>query len=365
MDNVFLYSKTIEQFFEGDKIKKEYLLELNSCPVCEGKVFKKLFEQYGFNYWRCKICSFVFVNPRLNDDGSLIWYNSDFYNAALETEYFRIKKGERYFSALHPDVFEKILELIQCAGLKKNADVLDIGCGNGAFLEYLKIKSGFENSLGIDLNKKAVGFAGAFRGLNVLQLNVNDFNSGEKFDLIISMESIEHSNDLNNFMSNVRRNSKDKSFFLITTPYNDRKATVIGGTWGDHYMAPNHINFFNLNSMKLLLEKYGFKIHSKKILENYLGADLLKYKLKYKRDWASSLPPLQAEEIVMIPKKENSDLKYVKFKQTTSDKAGEDKSSAKKKNNMVYDLLKNSYHGISDIFNLKWKYHFIILAQKI
>lgn len=364
MESVFLYSKTVEQFFKKNKLKDEYSFELTNCPVCDSVNFKKLFEQYGFNYFRCRNCTFVFVNPRLNDEGSSLWYNSEFYNAALETEYDKFEKGNRYSSSLDTDIFDQTLELLKQTTLNKDAAVLEIGCGNGAFLEYLKINAGFENSLGIDLSKKAVEFAKNKRGLNVKQLNVNNLNSGSKFDLIISMESIEHANDLNSFMNNVNRNSKDKSFLLITTPYNDSKATYLGSIWGDHYMAPNHINFFNLKSIKLFLQKYGFSIYSKKIIDGYLGIDLIKYRLKYKRDWASSLPPVQVEENVIIPKKENENIRFVRYKQNGAGNSGHINNHKQQKNKIIYNLLKNSYHGIADIFNLKWKSHFIIIAQK-
>lgn len=361
MEDIFLYSKTIEQFFENNQIRKEYLFRLECCPICESENSKKLFEQYGFNYLRCTNCTFVFVNPRLNDKGSFVWYNSDFYNAGLETEYNKIKSGERYSSSLGVEMFDRVSELLKKAGLSKEAEILEIGCGNGAFLEYLRNKMGFENSVGIDLNEKAIEFARDNRKLNAENINVNRMNSDSKYDLVISMESIEHSNDLNEFMKNVSGILKDKGFFLITTPYNDSKATLLGGVWGDHYMAPNHINFFNMKSLKMFLEKYGLKIHSYNILENYLGIDLLKYKLKYKRDWAISLPPKEVEEIVVIPKKETDNYRFVKVVHFGNSK----KSAGAKDNNAVYNLLKKFYHGISDMFNLKWKYHFIILAQKL
>lgn len=358
MENIFLYSDTIRQFFDNEMIKEEFELKLENCPVCGSGNSKLLFIQYGFRYERCNGCSFVFVNPRLNDIGSFLWYNSNYYNAALETEYFKILNGNRYASSLDEVMFSKAAFLIKKELHSKDSSILEIGSGNGAFIEYLKVKEGFENVTGIDLNKRAAAFARDFRKLNVMNINVSELQTDKKFDLIISMESIEHIAELDKFMKQVKRFSKETSCLLITTPYNDSKATAIGGVWGDHYMAPNHINFFNFKSMNSFLKKHGFRIRHYEIPENYLGKDLLTHKMKYKRDWAVSVPPVMVENVMAVPKNEPDNSRYVRFIDPES-------SGDVQNGRSGYNFLKNIYHKVSDIFNFKWKYHFIILAQKI
>ncbi|GAJ12316.1 unnamed protein product, partial [marine sediment metagenome] len=236
------------------KLKKEFTLFLDKCPVCSERNFKHLFKHDNFHYYKCKNCAFVFVNPRLNDKGCDLWYNSDYYDAALETEYFINRKKDPYYSSsLSKEHFEKASNILEKARFRKDISIIDLGCGGGSFLAYLKDKLGFQNLMGVDLNVKAVDFAVKYRKLNVQKINANHLSKEQKFDLVISTENIEHVNDINEYMNTVSSLTKKNGYLLLTTPHNDKWATILYGIHGDHYCAPNHLNYFNIKSLSLLL----------------------------------------------------------------------------------------------------------------
>lgn len=358
--SIYLYSETVKQFFDqNDEIIKEYKLELKKCPVCDSKKQKFLFSHYNFHYWKCKDCSFVYSNPRLNNKGSYKWYNSNFYNAAIESEFYLVKK-EKYPAS--PDNFHDCKNLIAKIDLKENSNIIDIGCGNGAFLDYLRENTQFYNLHGIDLNKKAVEFAKEIRNLNVVRHNINDYNPKGKFDLVISMESIEHANDLRHFMFNITKFIERKGYLIITTPYNDRLHTMIGGVWGDHYMAPNHINFFNLKSMKTLLGKYNFQSKEFIIKKTHLPIFSLK-SYKYKRDWATADPPTRVQHGLSIPKDETNHKKYLRFIKAEYGKFSYLRNNDNYRKKIKKSIKKFIYAGFN-FLGFKVKYRIIVLAQK-
>ncbi|MCU0284971.1 MAG: class I SAM-dependent methyltransferase [Acidobacteria bacterium] len=351
MQNIYLYSDTIKEFFSKGRIKEKYLLELKVCPVCESSNWKRLFQYYGFQYYSCKGCSFVFANPRLNDEGSKVWYNSDYYNAAIEMECYRVENGSKYASSSELLYFEKSMNLMEKEAIDRNTNIIEIGCGGGAFGEYLREKN-FTSWSGIDLNQRAVDFATNVRKLHAGCININDLNINEKAGLIVAMEIIEHANDINGFMTALRKHIAEKGYLLITAPYNDKRATFLGGVWGDHYMAPNHINFFNLKSITHLLSRHDFEIKDFFILDSILNPfGLIRSRAKFKMDWATSLPPVMVQPGVKIPKNESDHFNYVIHDGETINKS-------------VKTKIKNKIKAkILNFMNLRVKYHLIILAR--
>ena len=306
--DVFLYSETIKQFFNEESGKLKYSLYLYRCPVCGKQNSKHYLTHHNFDYSICRNCSFVYANPRLEDEGAKIWYNSDFYNAAMGSEQFRVKEGDTYYSSsLSLDKMNNVAECLlnYCS---KDSLILDFGCGIGSLLLLLKEGYGFNNVKGIDLNGSAVRFAREYRKLDVVLGDAKTFADTSKFDVVLSIETIEHMNDLNAYGDTIRNLLKPGGMLLVTTPYNDPKARVIGGVLGDHYMAPNHINFFSKNIV-LFLSRYGLTSVKFKFWHDTLGIGTVKARYLYSREWATATAPLLVNHGVFYPKSYKGDIR--------------------------------------------------------
>lgn len=73
------------------------------------------------------------------------------------------------------------------------ARVLDLGCGDGAMLDYLQRERGC-SGYGVELDDANV-LACVSRGVNVLQLNLNDGLSifgDSSFDVVLQIDTIQH-----------------------------------------------------------------------------------------------------------------------------------------------------------------------------
>lgn len=152
---------------------------------------------------------------------------------------------------LHYDY--KILPLIK--KFEKSSNILELGCGPGYLLEYLKQK-GFNNLCGIDISPEQIELAKS-TGHNVFQVDVFEFLRTNKnsYDLIFAFDFIEHfTKDELIELSNLVFNSlKSGGLFIIRTPNGQGffAGTVI---YGDL----THQTIFTSNSFTQLMLQAGF-----------------------------------------------------------------------------------------------------------
>lgn len=92
------------------------------------------------------------------------------------------KRHRRYFEANYFEFLPR----------DKQARILDLGCGTGVFLEWLR-EIGFSNTFGVDLGEEQVNYCRK-RGLHVQMSDVFDFlrDTDEGFDVIFMQDLIEH-----------------------------------------------------------------------------------------------------------------------------------------------------------------------------
>lgn len=78
--------------------------------------------------------------------------------------------------------------------IKKNAKILDAGCGTGGTIQFLK-EAGFTNVYGVDINKDAIGYCKK-RGIkNICIGNVNNLTFKKySFDAVICLDVLYHKN---------------------------------------------------------------------------------------------------------------------------------------------------------------------------
>jgi methionine biosynthesis protein MetW len=157
--------------------------------------------------------------------------------------------------------------------LDEGENILDIGCGDGAF-GYLAIER-YDNVYGVDISETALKIA-ASRGILTQKINLNNnrlpFESNF-FDAVVSLDVIEHVFDPANHISEARRVLKKDGIIVIATP-NIRylphlfKLVVLGKfpkTSGDdeHYDG-GHIHYFTLKDIIDLLKTNKFQIIQKR-----------------------------------------------------------------------------------------------------
>lgn len=138
-------------------------------------------------------------------------------------------KKEKYFSTLgwtqdflQEDRTQKMyLELYSILSTDIKLKVLDIGSGDGAFVDLLQSKFPQHIYYGCDVSKEAIKKNGEEKPY--IHWKMVDFNNpvsfkNNFFDVIIAGEIIEHLYDTDNFFKEVRLILKKDGILLLTTP---------------------------------------------------------------------------------------------------------------------------------------------------
>jgi 2-polyprenyl-3-methyl-5-hydroxy-6-metoxy-1,4-benzoquinol methylase len=136
---------------------------------------------------------------------------------------------------------------------KSNLNVLEIGYGNGSFLEYAKSKGW--NITGVELNNELYESAKA-KGFNVfLYEDLHKLNQ-EEYDLIIAFDVIEHIHKKNlvDFFKKIRNCLKKGGYFISRYPNGD-------SPFGLYYFNGDitHHSFIGENFFKYLLQESNLK----------------------------------------------------------------------------------------------------------
>ena len=231
------------------------------CPICESS-YSEMFKWINCESFddsnlykdihieKCNNCGHVFNILTNNELRNLTKYYEDEYalsNLSLNDSY-----GDRPGSDNLPSLerYEHVFDFI-VDRLKENARILDVGCALGGFLRYCETK-GYFNSFGIEPIEEYVK---ASRKKRVRHGNVYDIPFPDNsFDLVVLDQVLEHLVDPRLAMKEINRVLDKSGLVYIGVPDVDR--------YDDYYfyISREHIQHFNLITLKILAEKNGFEL---------------------------------------------------------------------------------------------------------
>lgn len=143
--------------------------------------------------------------------------------------------------------------------------LLDLGCGNGSITNVLAAH-GYDV---VGVEPSTEGIAIARETYPTLELHrasaYEDLAAihGE-FDIVVSVEVVEHLYDPRRFAANVYGLLKPGGFAVITTPYHGywkNLALALSGKLDQHFTAlwdHGHIKFWSIRTLTILLSEAGF-----------------------------------------------------------------------------------------------------------
>jgi 2-polyprenyl-3-methyl-5-hydroxy-6-metoxy-1,4-benzoquinol methylase len=171
------------------------------------------------------------------------------------------------FTNAHSYFMSPIIKMLPSDG----SLILDAGCGNGAFANYL-IRKGYK-VYGTDASALGINIANSSNPGHFFMQNLADQNlpselEGLHFKTIISTEVIEHLYDPRSyikFCQSVLRKASGGNL-IISTPYHGyikNLALSVFNAWDRHFTAlwdGGHIKFWSYKTLNQLLTEYDFKI---------------------------------------------------------------------------------------------------------
>ena len=144
----------------------------------------------------------------------------------------------------------------------KGKDVLDLGSVGEDYKTpkwlFPKIKSVANSIVGVDSKTETVKEVNELGHPEIIVGNVTNLNLTKKFDVITAGELIEHVSDMGAFLKSVRKHLKDDGIFVLSTPNAYALNLVVKSLFGVESHHGGHIVFFDLGTLKELLESHGF-----------------------------------------------------------------------------------------------------------
>lgn len=226
------------------------------CPACGGNSATKEFEKIGFRYVSCNDCATLFANPRPRFEDLDRFYSDSPSTAFWVNKFFRPMAEKRREKIFAP----RAARVSRLAGGKEKLTIGDIGAGFGLFLEELRKLRPDDNYVAIEPSDEMAKICEG-KKLEVINACLEEAEGREgRFDILTAFELLEHLSNPETFLRRAHSLLKPGGR-LILSALNGRGFDIML-LWSKSkcVMPPHHLNFFNPSSVRLLLERTGFKV---------------------------------------------------------------------------------------------------------
>src|SRR3990172_6237336 len=262
-------------------------MAINVCRICGNSKGNNSFTaremMFGyrdeFTYFECANCSCVQIKEYPNDLSKYYppyyysFYKRDvidipFHKLVLKRKRMQHWLGQKNFigmilykiygePVLPQSVKEWLKEWVKYAKLKTNYKIMDLGCGSGDLLCYMR-QQGFSNLIGVDpyieddiLYKN---------GVKILKKDLKEINM--KFDFIMLHQSFEHMDHPKKVLKKLYDLLKPNRYLLIRIPISSSFAWRHYRTNWVQLDPPRHLYLHSTHSIKIMADEVGFSIEN-------------------------------------------------------------------------------------------------------
>ena len=230
-----------------------------TCPVCGGESRKRYtltdryWEQPGeWDLFGCRTCGHAFIWPIPAELGDFYdhWYTGAGWDKVRELQ---SGAGMRFLHQM------RLKRLKQYSTLNIRSEVLDVGCGQGIFLEEVRRAFGCAIA-GCDTND--VGL----QDMSPEPQRAIDFRKGElhevdfpddHYDMVVALHVLEHIPDAAELVRRAYAKVKPGGILAIEVPHFDSIVRRISGRHWTALEAPYHVHDFTLDSLQRVMAAAG------------------------------------------------------------------------------------------------------------
>ena len=290
------------------------------CPVCSGTDIHEVFRVKDFTVsgtffpvWHCNQCSARFTQDIPGDLEIGAYYQSEEYVSHSDT-----KKGliNKLYHAVRKITLSSKRKMVTSALPQIRGNILDYGCGTGAFLREMQ-SAGWQIT-GLEPDTRTRNIAGKLVGQTIYPPTYINSISENLFDAITLWHVLEHVHLLHQTLKQLNRVLKPGGHIFIAVPnYTSQDAIKYQADWAA-WDVPRHLYHFSPESIKKLLPRHGFKlteIHPMWFDSIYVSMLSEKYKTGKTHHFRALLNGLSSNFHALQNKEECSSLIYVAVKE--------------------------------------------------
>lgn len=224
---------------------------MSRCPHENARL---LYSVNGYSIIECTLCGLRKTRSIPSYEELQKIYNQEFYSS----------KDSRRFGSLG-EALVRFFRFLRASGIARAyapKRILDVGCGRGLMLYFLKKYFGATYVAGTQYSDSAIKYAKERLGIEVKKGDLKDiFPSLEKdLDLICFWHVLEHIDDVDTYLDLSCKLLRTGGNLLIEVPNSDSFSRRLTGSSWLGWDPPNHLTHFTPESLTLLLEKHGFRI---------------------------------------------------------------------------------------------------------
>lgn len=200
------------------------------------------------------------ITPKPSKEDLNNFYSQKYYQNNLGHYSNVYSDKELMYFEMYSSIIETLIE-------KYNyKDVIDVGCGEGFLISYLKKKK--YNVTGLDFSKD-----GLKQNPNIendvivgdIYDNINKlFKNNKKYDLVILNNVLEHVIDPKDLLINIKKIINKDGILIIKVPNDFSKLQKY--LYNNKYVEkkfwvypPEHLSYFSYDSLRNIINKYNYK----------------------------------------------------------------------------------------------------------
>ena len=231
--------------------------ETAATPCASGTDFEYDTTDHEFQFVQCQSCAHQYLKPRPAPSEMDRIYPSHYYSF-VGTSNPLVARLQRLWESRKVKLYRTWVG----EGPRR---ILDVGCGDGRFLELLRDFGSSEWKLGgLESDINAVAQCRE-RGFDAHSERIEEFalraDERGQYDAVIMLQLIEHVENPSRLAAQVFELLRAGGLFIIETPHlGGLDYTFFQGRHWGHYHFPRHFHLFSESALRQMLEKNGFEI---------------------------------------------------------------------------------------------------------
>ena len=238
------------------------MIHYSQCPVCKSSSIQTVFSAKDntvskelFAVWHCNECSARFTQDVPKQETIGTYYASENYISHSDTQKGVINK---LYHVVRKKTLAGKMNMIKKETGKEFGNILDVGCGTGAFLHTMQ-QAGWEIA-GLEPDEAARTKARSLYNIEALPSDKILDLPANSYDAITLWHVLEHVHQLHEYVAQLKKLLTENGRLFIAVPnYTSYDAKTYKENWAA-YDVPRHLYHFSPQSMKMLMNLHGLQV---------------------------------------------------------------------------------------------------------